>query len=93
MKARKVIEGSTYGPAVLTVIGKAFDDAWAQIKDHVDGNMLQVEEARLKLAHAVLAVAREDSADADELKNLALQVLALNYKQLAASDPAARRLQ
>ena len=31
MKARKLIEGATYGPETLKVIGKAFDDAWSEI--------------------------------------------------------------
>ena len=30
MKARKLIEGATYGPETLKVIGKAFDDAWSE---------------------------------------------------------------
>jgi hypothetical protein len=35
----------------------------------------------MRLAHAVLIVAREDSNDADRLKNDALQVMALAYKK------------
>ena len=34
MQARRLIEGSTYGPETLKVIGKAFDDAWAEIAGH-----------------------------------------------------------
>ena len=86
MKARKLIEGATYGPETLKVIGKAFDDAWSEIAGHFSLTGLQAQSARLKLAHAVLAVAREDSRDPDELKDAALQVMAMNYRD--QSDPA-----
>ena len=61
MKARKLIEGATYGPETLKVIGKAFDDAWSEIAGHFSRNGLRAQSARLKLAHAVLAVARNES--------------------------------
>ena len=86
MKARKLIEGATYGPETLKVIGKAFDDAWSEISGHFLNNGLQSQSARLKLAHAVLAVARDDSRDSDELKNAALQIMAMNYRD--QSDPS-----
>jgi hypothetical protein len=86
MKARKLIEGATYGPETLKVIGKAFDEAWSEISGHFTRNGLQAQSARLKLAHALLAVAREDSRDTDELKNAALQIMAMNYKD--QSDPS-----
>ena len=80
MKARKLLEGATYGPETLNVIGKAFDDAWSEISGHFSNNGLQSQSARLKLAHAVLAVARDESRDSNELKNAALQVMAMNYR-------------
>jgi len=86
MKARKLIQGATYGPETLKVIGKAFDDAWSEIAGHFTRNGLQAQSARLKLAHAVLAVARDDSRDSDELKNAALQIMAMNYRD--QSDPS-----
>jgi hypothetical protein len=86
MKARQLIQGATYGPETLKVIGKAFDDAWSEIAGHFSHNGLQAQSARLRLAHAVLAVARDDSRDADEVKNQALQVMAMNYTD--QSDPS-----
>ena len=86
MKARNRIEGATYGPETLKVIGRAFDDAWSEIAGHFTHNGLQAQSARLKLAHALLAVARDDSRDSDELKNTALQVMAINYRD--QSDPS-----
>ena len=86
MKARRLIKGSTYGPETLKVIGKAFDDAWSEIAGHFSPAGLQAQSARLKLAHAVLAIARDDSRDSEELKNAALQIMAINYRD--QSDPA-----
>ena len=62
MKARRLIETSTFEPETLQVLYKAFDDAWAEISHHFDGHS---EDARTRLAHAILLVAREDSKDAD----------------------------
>ena len=31
MKARALIDGASFGPDALKAIGRAFDDAWAQI--------------------------------------------------------------
>jgi hypothetical protein len=66
MKAQALIGGAIYGPDALKVICKAFDDAWAHIQHHFDGDIQQVEEVRLKLAHAILAVATETSTDPEE---------------------------
>jgi hypothetical protein len=83
MEARNLIQGATYGPETLKVIGKAFDDAWSEVGSQFDG--LQAQSARLNLAQAVLSVAQEDSRDPDELKNAALQVMAWAYRD--QSDP------
>ena len=92
MKARKLITSATYGPETLKVIGKAFDDAWSEIAPHFSQNGLQAQSARLKLARAVLSAAREDSRDPDELKNAALQVMAMAYRdQSHPSRPVSAR--
>jgi hypothetical protein len=84
MQARKLVAGAAYGPETLKVICVAFDSAWDQIKHHFDYDPLCVEAARLRLANAILGVAREDSRDATELKNLGLRALALRR----SIDPA-----
>lgn len=80
MKARKLIDGATYDPETLQVLAQAFEEAWSQISHHFDGSL--TEEARLRLAHAVLAVGREDSRDRKEVKNAALQVMAMTYREI-----------
>ena len=77
MKARRLIDGASFGPATLKVIGQAFDEAWAEIAGNFDDN---VENARLTLAEALLSVATEDSTDVTILKNGALQAMALDYR-------------
>jgi hypothetical protein len=76
MKARQLIDGASYGPDALKVIVKAFDEAWVMIAGNYDS--ASVEAARLKLANAVLSVAREDSRDVEALKQAALEVMTRN---------------
>ena len=78
MKARRLIEGSSFGPETMKVVSQAFDQAWASIEDHFQGeDEKHVESARLRLAHAVLVVAHDDVADVERLKQHALELMAL----------------
>jgi hypothetical protein len=79
MKARRLIESSAYGPETLRALYTALDDAWTEIAHHFAEN--DHAHARMRLAHALLAVAREDSRDPKQLKNDALQVMALSYRE------------
>ena len=74
MKARGMIGGASFNPDVLKVLYHAFDDAWAEISPEYGGDQRRIEGARINLAHAVLAVASENSRDAEHVKTLALQV-------------------
>ncbi len=78
MKARRLIEASAFGPETFKVVAQAYDQAWASIEQQFHGeDEKRIEEARLRLAHAILVVAREDSADAERLKDHALELMAL----------------
>jgi hypothetical protein len=81
MNARELIEGATYGPEVLKVIGQAFDEAWAQIAGNFGDDSPDIEMARLRLANAMLSVADDDSRDAQALKQAALAQMALDYRK------------
>ena len=81
MKARRLIEASVLDPETLQVVYNAFDLAWTEISHHFAGDEDGTEHARMRLAHAVLVVAREDSNDPEKLKNAALQVMALAYRE------------
>jgi len=64
VKARRLIESSTFEPETLQIIFKGFDEAWSEISHQFDDTGdTTVEQARLRLAHAVLVVAREGSDD------------------------------
>jgi hypothetical protein len=81
LKARRLIEGSAYGPETLDIISKALDGAWAEIGHRFSEEAH--EDARLRLAHALLVVVEKDGKDdPEQLKNNALKVMALRYRDL-----------
>ena len=75
MKARKLLENATLGPADLKIVSQAFDQAWEQIKGRYQTNALVVEAARIRLANAVLAGYRDGLLDPDLIKVRALNDL------------------
>jgi hypothetical protein len=77
MRARNIIYRAAFGPETLKVIGKAFDEAWAEISGRFGADFPSIEAARLKLADAVLLVAGEDGHDVEGLKRAALQRMGL----------------
>jgi hypothetical protein len=76
MKARKLLDGASFDPPTLKVVGAAFDAAWEEFAFNINIDDPVVVEARLALADAVLAVADEESRDVAALKKGALEVLA-----------------
>jgi hypothetical protein len=79
MRARQHIDGASFGPDALKAIGQAFDAAWSEIAHQFD-SPLAIEATRLNLANALLSIARENSRDVPELKQAALQRLALDAR-------------
>ena len=77
MRARRLIDGASFGPETIRVMGQAFDQAWAEIAGNFGTLPAAVENARLKLAEAMLSVATEDSTDVAALKAGALQAMTL----------------
>ena len=80
MKARRLIEGASYHPDTLKVMGEAFEEAWKEIAGTFVGPM-DVEAARTKLAEAVLSVAQEGASDVEALKTGALEEMARRSSQ------------
>jgi len=90
MKARRLIDGAALGPETLKTLGDAFDQAWAQIAGNFGDTPFQVENARLRLAEALLSIATEGSMDVAALKAGALQAMAMDYRsgiRPAVRDP------
>src|SRR5215467_3104157 len=81
MNARQLIDGAWYGPEALNAIGQAFDQAWHQIAPYFGDDPIDVEKARIRLAHALLCVADNDSRDVGVLRQAALQRMALDYSK------------
>ena len=73
MMARDLIDGASFGPDALRVIGRAFDEAWVSIAGNFSRE--QVAGARLRLANAVLSAANEQSRDVEALKRRALEAM------------------
>ena len=81
MKARKLIDGASFGPDVLKAIGQAFDEPWEEIASNFGSDLKDMETARVKLANAVLSIADEDTRNVEVLKRAALQRMALDYRR------------
>jgi hypothetical protein len=78
MKARQLIEGASFGPEALNVIGKAFDLAWADV-EHAFPTPLAKDAARLTIANGILANASDDSRDVEELRMHGHRALMMAY--------------
>lgn len=74
MRARRIIEGSAFGPDVIRTAIDAFEAAWSEIADRFDQSLH--EDAREALAAAIIAATRDDSADAELLRGAGLRAMA-----------------
>ena len=63
MKARRLLEGSTYPPEVLAVLFQAFDQAWLEIEHDFEGDGPR-ENGRLTLA-SICSILQPPPAHAD----------------------------
>jgi hypothetical protein len=79
MKARGLIQGASFGPETVKAMGEAFDQAWARIERIFGDRPHEAEDARLRLAEAMLSVATEGSTDSIALKADALDAMARRY--------------
>jgi hypothetical protein len=81
MRARRLIEGASFGPDTLKVLFQAFDEAWAVLAPRYGNDAQAIEAARTRLANILLSLAREESCEARALRDAALQ-----HYQAAAGD-------
>jgi hypothetical protein len=77
--AKRYVDGASFGPEALKVMGEAFDSAWSEIAGNFGDHRAETESVRSKLANALLSVASEESRNAHVLKRAALQRFALDY--------------
>jgi hypothetical protein len=76
MKARQLIENAPYDPDQVRALGKAFDDAWAEIAPSIDNRPDAIETARLDLARLILCLARRGNFDPRQLAGTAVLIMA-----------------
>jgi hypothetical protein len=74
MKARELITGAAFGPEVLKVITKAFDEAWAELAPQTGTRPEAIDAAQLRLANIVLSLATEDSSDVEALRVVSVRL-------------------
>jgi hypothetical protein len=77
MRARRIIEGATFGPEVIRAAGAAFDAAWSEITDRFDDDMR--EEAREHLARSIISAAQAGNTDVEVLRRSGLDAMASRY--------------
>ena len=94
MRARRIIEGSAFGPEVIRIAVEAFEGAWSQIADRFDAN--EHEAARETLAALIISSTRETSRDVHLLRGAGLRAMARAFPgrflvQLPLSDTAGKK--
>jgi hypothetical protein len=85
MRARRLIDSASFGVEAIQAIAQAFDAAWAEIDRNFGDDPAEIDDARCKLANALLSIAEEESRDVEILKNAALQRMALEYRESSPS--------
>jgi hypothetical protein len=68
------LEGTSFGPEALKIVGRAFDEAWSDIAGNF-GDAAQIEIVRSKLARAILSAASDNSRDVAALKRIGLEAI------------------
>jgi hypothetical protein len=75
------LEYRSYGPDALHVLNQAFDAAWADIAGFFGDDPSIVQDARNKLADALLRAADRDGAtDVEGMRRAALTMMALSFR-------------
>jgi hypothetical protein len=80
MGARQLIDSASYGPDALKIVYQAFDDARASIAGNFGDDPAVIEAARIKLAKVILTFPPEKIRDPQQVKNSALQDMALDFR-------------
>jgi hypothetical protein len=85
MRAKKLIEGASYGPEALKIVCQAFEEAWTSIAGNFGDDPAVIEAARINLAKIILAFPHNEIKDVKQIKQSSLQIMALQYRRQEAS--------
>jgi hypothetical protein len=80
MQPRQTARPTSFGPAELKVIFKAYDDAWNEIAPKVGTDPATIETARMALATIVLGLAGNKPATPKALTAIAVAVFCANRR-------------
>jgi hypothetical protein len=69
MEAKHLIETADFDSTTLAILSEAFESGWSEIKAHFRGDQAATKHGRMRLAYAVLLVARQDDDNAEQVKN------------------------
>jgi hypothetical protein len=75
MKARQLIENSSFGPDQVKAMGKALDDAWARIAPSVDDRPEAIQAARFTLADIILSLGAQGNFNSEWLADTAVKLM------------------
>jgi len=87
MRARLLIARTSFGPDTIKAMGKAFDQAWAEIAFHFEDDPLIRDSTRQSLAEALLGAAGDGNPDVGKLKEASLRAMRRDYKSLPIATP------
>ena len=77
---------ASYAPDKLKVLGDAFDQAWQTLARNIGEAPVEIDRAtRMTLANVILTLPCSEIADAESIKNAALQIM-------TARTPNGRRM-
>jgi len=77
MRPPRINEGVAFGPRVLQVVTRAFDEAWASIAGRFSPS--EHQSVRNDLAEAIMNVAREESSDVGMIRDAGVRAIQLKY--------------
>ena len=75
MKARQLITNSSFGPDQVKAMGKALDDAWAQLAPSIDNRPEAIEAVRFALADIILSLGVQGNFNPQWLADTAVRVM------------------
>jgi hypothetical protein len=78
VKARRLIDdaASIYSPATAAAVRRAFDEAWASISLADSAAPRLIDDARQRLAAAILTATHDGDTDVERIKRQALKTMA-----------------
>jgi hypothetical protein len=85
MEALRLLDAAPFAPEIVKILKQAFEEAWASIGPTIPPD--RVADARIGLAHVVVAHAATGDHDQENLKAAAVEAARKNPPRAARTDP------